>query len=116
MSDKLIKSADRVKDHGEVFTPKRIVELMLDQPEIQAKINDLQATFFEPSAGEGAFLVELLKRKLRVAMDKSTSAKSFNNKSLLALTTLYGVELLEDNVEMLVMNMTGEDHSVKYTI
>lgn len=105
MSDKLIKSADRVKDHGEVFTPKRIVELMLDQPEIQAKINDLQATFFEPSAGEGAFLVELLKRKLRVAMDKSTSAKSFNNKSLLALTTLYGVELLEDNVEMLVMNM-----------
>ena len=49
-------------------------------------------------------------------MDKSTSAKSFNNKSLLALTTLYGVELLEDNVEMLVMNMTGEDHSVKYTI
>lgn len=50
-------------------------------------------------------MVELLKRKLKVAMDQSTSAKSFNNKSLLALSTLYGVELLEDNVEMLVMNM-----------
>lgn len=105
MNDRLIKSSDRVKDHGEVFTPKRIVDLMLDQPEIQAKINDLQATFFEPSAGEGAFLVELLKRKLKVAMNKSASAKSFNNKSLLALSTLYGIELLEDNVEMLAMNM-----------
>ena len=105
MNDNLIKSADRVKDHGEVFTPKRIVNLMLDQPEIQAKINDLTATFFEPSAGEGAFLVELLKRKLKVARDKSTSASTFNTKSLLALSTLYGIELLEDNVEMLVMNM-----------
>lgn len=105
LNEKIIKSSDRVKDHGEVFTPRRIVNLMLDQPEIQAKINDLQATFFEPSAGEGAFLVELLKRKLKVAIDQSTSAKSFNNKSLLALSTLYGVELLEDNVEMLVMNM-----------
>ncbi|HJF09852.1 MAG TPA: N-6 DNA methylase [Lactobacillus crispatus] len=105
MNDNLIKSPDRVKDHGEVFTPKRIVNLMLDQPEIQAKINDLTATFFEPSAGEGAFLVELLKRKLKVARDKSTSASTFNTKSLLALSTLYGIELLEDNVEMLVMNM-----------
>lgn len=105
MTENLIKSSDRVKDHGEVFTPKRIVNLMLDQPEIQAKINDLTATFFEPSAGEGAFLVELLKRKLKVAWDKSNSASTFNNKSLLALSTLYGVELLEDNVEMLVMNM-----------
>lgn len=103
--EKVIKSSDRVKDHGEVFTPKRIVNLMLDQPEIQSKINDLQATFFEPSAGEGAFLVELLKRKLKVAKNKSVSAKLFNTKSLLALSTLYGIELLEDNVEMLVMNM-----------
>ena len=105
MTERIIKSSDRVKDHGEVFTPQRIVDLMLDQPEIQTKINDLQATFFEPSAGEGVFLVELLKRKLKVAMGQSTSVKSFNNKSLLALSTLYGVELLEDNVEMLVMNM-----------
>lgn len=105
MEEDIIKSADRVKDHGEVFTPRRIVNLMLDQPEITAQINDLRATFLEPSAGEGAFLVELLKRKLIVAMKESTSAKSFNTKSLLALSTLYGVELLEDNVEMLVMNM-----------
>ena len=29
-NERLIKSADRVKDVGEVFTPKRIVDLMLD--------------------------------------------------------------------------------------
>ena len=59
---KLIKSSERVRTLGEVFTPRRIVELMLDQPEITAKINDLSATFLEPSAGEGAFLVEILRR------------------------------------------------------
>lgn len=105
MNEKLIKSADRVKNNGEVFTPKRIVELMLDQPEITAKISDLHATFLEPSAGEGAFLVELLKRKLHVAMKLSKSSRSFNINSLIALSTLYGIEFMEDNVEMLVMNM-----------
>lgn len=106
MSDeKIIKSADRVKNHGEVFTPKRVVDLMLDQPEITAKINDLHATFLEPSAGEGAFLTELLKRKLKVAAKQSKTASAFNTNALVALSTLYGIEYLEDNVEMLVMNM-----------
>lgn len=105
MVEQLIKSDDRVKDHGEVFTPKRIVELMLDQPEVTKKINDLYATFLEPSAGEGAFLTELLKRKLKVAAGESKTAKDFNKNSLIALSTLYGIEYLEDNVETLVMNM-----------
>ena len=34
MKEKLIKSVDRVKGHGEVFTPKSVVDLMLNQPEI----------------------------------------------------------------------------------
>lgn len=105
MTEKLIKSDERVKDHGEVFTPKDIVDKMLDQPEITAKINDLNATFLEPSAGEGAFLVEILKRKMFVAEKESATAKQYNKNALLALSTLYGIELLEDNVEMLVMNM-----------
>ncbi|MDU4239809.1 MAG: hypothetical protein E7I21_04090 [Limosilactobacillus fermentum] len=84
MGEILIKGDHRVKNHGEVFTPKRIVDLMLDQPEITAKINDLSATFLEPSAGEGAFLVELLRRKLAVAAEQSTSADLFHDNSLLA--------------------------------
>ena len=39
MTEKLIKSKIRVKKHGEVFTPKSIVNLMLNQPEIQEKLN-----------------------------------------------------------------------------
>lgn len=103
--ENLIKSADRVKDHGEVFTPRSIVNLMLDQPEITAKVNDLKATFLEPSAGEGAFLVELLKRKMKVAFQQSENARQYGVNCLIALSSLYGIELLEDNVEALVMNM-----------
>lgn len=105
MTDKIIKSAERVKNHGEVFTPKKTVDFMLDQPEISAKVNSLTATFLEPSAGEGAFLTEILHRKLLVAQKQSNSARKFGENCLIALSSLYGIELLEDNVEMLVMNM-----------
>ena len=107
MAEQLIKSADRVKDHGEVFTPKWVVDKMLDQPEIAEKIADLSATFLEPSAGEGAFLVEILRRRLEIAADMSTDADTFGINALRGLSTLYGIELLEDNVEMLVMNMAS---------
>lgn len=105
MEENLIKSVNRVKDHGEVFTPKKIVDLMIDQPEIKAKTNDLQATFLEPSAGEGAFLTELLARKLKTALRVSRDARAFGINCLIGLSSLYGIELLEDNVEVLVMNM-----------
>lgn len=105
MNERLIKSDYRVKNHGEVFTPQHIVNFMLDQSVIQAKIQELTATFLEPAAGEGAFLVELLHRKLRVALDRSQSASEFDDYALMALASLYGIEYLEDNVEMLVMNM-----------
>lgn len=114
MNERIIKSTDRVKDLGEVFTPKKIVDLMLNQPEITAKINDLHATFLEPSAGEGAFLVELLKRKLNVAKAQSKNVKEMQNNFLLVLSTLYGIELMEDNVEMLVMNMSNTFQQIYY--
>ncbi|MEE8825088.1 hypothetical protein LASUN_01190 [Lentilactobacillus sunkii] len=107
MTEKIIKSDSRVKSHGEVFTPKKIVRLILDQPGIMENVNSLSSTFLEPSAGEGAFLTEVLKRKMSVATH-STSFERFNNNSLVCLSSLYGIELLEDNVEMLVMNMFSE--------
>lgn len=110
MIEKNIKSADRVKDHGEVFTPKRIVNLMLNQPEITAKINELDATFLEPSAGEGAFLTELLSRKMKVAFHKSQNHYEYGVNCLIGLASLYGIELLEDNVKSLVMNMNNVFH------
>lgn len=114
MSEKIIKSADRVKDIGEVFTPKKTVDFMLDQPEIKEKINSLTATFLEPAAGEGAFLIELLKRKLYFATEQSKDIKEMQNNFLQALSTLYGIELMEDNVEMLVMNMANTFRDVYF--
>ncbi|HEY4399361.1 MAG TPA: DNA methyltransferase [Lactobacillaceae bacterium] len=109
MSEKeLIKSKERVKQHGEVFTPQWTVDKMLDQPGVKEAAESLTATFLEPSAGEGVFLVEILNRKLQVARELSESLAVYEENALLGLSTLYGIELLEDNVEMLVMNLVSE--------
>ena len=54
------------------------------------------------------FLVEFLRRKIKVALSQSRSADEFDDRSLVALSTLYGIELMEDNVKMLVMNMFSQ--------
>ena len=103
--ERLIKSNRRVREHGEVFTPHQVVMTMLDQPEINAALNSLTATFLEPAAGEGAFLTEVLSRKLNLASSVGDSIDDFEQNALIALTSLYGIELLVDNTELLVMHM-----------
>ncbi|BAM46294.1 N-6 DNA methylase [Amphibacillus xylanus] len=106
MKEEIIKSKLRVQKHGEVFTPKRIVNKMLDIPEVKDACENLTATFLEPAAGEGAFLVAILERKLNMVSEKyNRNLSQYENYSLFALTTLYGIELLEDNAQTCVMNM-----------
>ena len=95
--DNLIKSKDRVQHHGEVFTPKWMVKKMLAEPSIQEKLHDLHATFFEPSAGEGAFLKEILHQKLNY-VDQISNKTTWKNNALWALMSIYAIELLEDNL------------------
>ncbi|HFF3188955.1 TPA: methylase [Bacillus cereus] len=105
-NENIIKSKKRVQNHGEVFTPKRIVKKMLDAPNIREACQNLTSTFLEPTAGEGAFLVEVLNRKMKmVSKNYAEDLTRYENYSLLALSTLYGVELLEDNAQKCVMNM-----------
>lgn len=105
-NEKIINSKKRVQNHGEVFTPKRIVNKMLDLPKVREACQTLTSTFLEPAAGEGIFLVEVLKRKIRIVIKNySDDISMFENYSLLALTTLYGIELLEDNAQKCVMNL-----------
>ena len=102
----IIKSKKRVQKHGEVFTPKHIVNMMLDQPGIKEACESLTETFLEPSAGEGAFLSGILTRKLEMVQNKyNQTIKQYEHHALLALASLYGVELLEDNAECCVMVM-----------
>lgn len=93
----LIKSKERVQHHGEVFTPKWMVKKMLSEPSIQEKLHNLHATFFEPSAGEGAFLKEILQQKLD-HVDQTSDKSTWERNALWALMSIYAIELLEDNL------------------
>lgn len=54
-------SKDRVRKFGEVFTPRWMVEKMLDEvPDVE----NVEKTVFEPCCGEGAFITCVLRRKL----------------------------------------------------
>jgi type I restriction-modification system DNA methylase subunit len=102
--ERLIKSDDRVKDIGEVFTPQRIVDLMLDQPEITARVNDLKTTFLEPSAGEGVFLVEILKRKMKVALEQSKNIAKLEKFFNISASTRWDLDMIDDAYESMLIN------------
>lgn len=70
---------------------------MLAEPAIQEKLRDVHATFFEPSAGEGAFLVEILHQRLTY-LDQQFSKASWPKQAIWALMSIYGIELLQDNL------------------
>jgi hypothetical protein len=93
----LVKSKQRVADHGEVFTPPWMVEAMLDLVEDESERID--SRFVEPACGSGNFLVEVLRRKL-AAVERKFGKSDFErgHYALLALMCIYGVELLPDNI------------------
>ncbi len=102
----LIKSKKRVQQHGEVFTPKEIVDAMVTLPGLNDSITQFSTTVLEPSAGEGAFLINILERRLNLLSTKySQDLVRFENYAILAIASLYGIELLEDNVKKCVMNL-----------
>ena len=78
----------RVKATGEVFTPTDLVQVVLDDIP-QETFTDSTKTFLDPACGDGQFLGEVLIRKVENGIDFET-----------ALGTVYGVDLMEDNVEL----------------
>ena len=98
MGEKLIKSKERVQRFGEVFTPQRIVNLMLDELQAETPTCFLpEKTYLEPSCGEGAFVLEILRRKFarcNSRMDLST-----------VLESVYAMDIQADNVEITISNI-----------
>jgi hypothetical protein len=93
----LIKSKQRVADHGEVFTPEWLVDAMLDL--VKDETERLDSRFLEPACGSGNFLAKILKRKLAtVEVKYSKSEFDRNHYAILSLMCIYGIELLEDNI------------------
>ena len=93
----LVKSKQRVADHGEVFTPAWMVEAMLDL--VKGETERIDSRFLEPACGSGNFLVPILRRKL-AAVELKYGKSDFERRhfALLGLMCLYGIELLPDNI------------------
>lgn len=103
MSERLTK-AERVHKYGEVFTPEWMVKRMCDMLENESPgAFAIGKTFLEPSCGDGAFVLEILRRKFaecRTRADYRT-----------ALESVYGFEIQPDNVAACIENivtMCGE--------
>lgn len=97
MTVELAKSKQRVADHGEVFTPTWVVEVMLDL--VKEETERIDSRFLEPACGSGNFLVQVLRRKLAgVELKFGTSDFERRHYALLGLMCVYGIELLDDNI------------------
>ena len=80
----------RIKQTAEVFTPTPLVQEMLDKLEQEdpTLFSDPTKTFLDNSCGDGQFLSEVIIRKIERS---GITLKQ-------ALSTTYGVDLMEDNV------------------
>ena len=95
---KQVKSKKRVADHGEVFTNEREVNAMLDL--VKHETERIDSRFLEPACGNGNFLAEILRRKLAVVDSRySKSQVEWERYSVIAVSSIYGVDILEDNAQ-----------------
>ncbi len=81
-----MKKTKREQHNGEFFTPLPLVDEILDK--LPEEVWQEDKTFCDPSAGNGNFLVEVYRYKV----------EKYNHNPTTALETIYGVELMKDNV------------------
>jgi len=93
---KQIKSKQRVSKHGEVYTAEHEVKAMCDL--VKQETERIDSRFLEPACGDGNFLFEILSRKLSTVKKRyRKSIIDYEKNSILALSSLYGIDILFDN-------------------
>jgi SAM-dependent methyltransferase len=93
-----VVSKQRVTDHGEVLTGQREVNAMLNL--VKQETQRIESRFLEPACGTGNFLAEILERKLAVVESRySKSQLEYERYAVLAASSIYGIDLLDDNVQ-----------------
>ncbi len=100
-TEDLVKSSERVRDAGEVFTPFNIIEDMLDLLPPETWSFGPSKTFLEPSCGNGRFLVVVLYRKfaaLEGILNSDLQQQVKAAHALEALSSIYGIDISEDNI------------------
>ena len=91
-------SRRRITDHGEVFTPPGLVADMLDL--VQGECERIDSRFLEPACGNGNFLAEVLQRKSKtVDKHNARNRQRWQLDAILAVSSLYGIDLLSDNID-----------------
>lgn len=95
---KQVKSKQRVAEHGEVFTAEREVNAMLDL--VKQETERIDSRFLEPACGDGNFLAEIIRRKMAVVKaNYRKSPADYEKYAVIAITSIYGIDILQDNVE-----------------
>ena len=95
--EKQVISKKRVTNHGEVYTSRREVNAMLDL--VKQEAERIESRFLEPACGIGNFLTEIMERKLCVVVSRyGKSQLDYERYAVLAVSSVYGIDILEDNV------------------
>ncbi len=92
-----IKSRQRVRDLAEVYTNPREIDAILDG--VAEAFTHLDVKFLEPAAGNGNFLVEILRRKLKLACrTPELTQELFEFRILRAIASIYAIDISNENV------------------
>ena len=92
-----VVARQRVTDHGEVYTGAREVEAMVGL--VSKEADRIESRFLEPACGNGNFLSAVLARKLTVENLHHESQWDFKLHSIVATASIYGIDILQDNVK-----------------
>lgn len=104
--ERQIISKQRVAAHGEVLTGKREVNAMLDL--VRRETERIDSRFLEPACGNGNFLTAILERKLAVVEKRyAGSQPDFERYAVIAVSSIYGIDILEDNVRQCRQRLYG---------
>ena len=100
VGSEVVRSDDRIKETGEVFTPQELCAQMVSEiPE--STLKDEKSTFLDNSAGSGNFMLAL-----QTELSKYHSLTHIND------NMLYAVELMPDNHAELCNRLgVSVDHS-----
>src|ERR1700752_1553981 len=97
MEAAVVRTKKRVADHGEVLTGQREVNAMLDL--VKQETDRIDSRFLEPACGDGNFLTVILERKLAIVEKRyGKSQLDFERYAVLAVSSMYGIDILPDNV------------------
>ena len=96
----MLTKKERIQKYGEVFTPDHVVRDMCDMLEKENQgCYEPERTFLEPTCGDGAFVVEVLRRKFARCKCRTDYTVS--------LISLYAMEIQADNVQKTIDRVTA---------